>query len=115
MFLISQTGYRNTSGPSQSHTFVNNTRNRREGTIIVQVVDKEWRECSGSQCLLKAWSQNEPHFLQGTTDKIDIDRLKADTLKAISIYAPKDRAWWDTFFKRMEDSSAEIGLNIIDE
>ena len=36
-------------------------------------------------------------------------------MKAISIYAPKDRLWWDTFFKRIEDLSADIRSNIIDE
>ena len=36
-------------------------------------------------------------------------------MKVISIYAPTDISWWDTFFKRIEDLSAEIGSNIIDE
>lgn len=62
---------------------------------------QEWMECCGSQCLLKAWPQDDPNLLQGSTEKIDIDRLKADTMKAISIYSPKDRAWWETFFNRI--------------
>lgn len=62
---------------------------------------QNWIECTGSQkYLLKSVPSTYPSIVRPSMDKIDLERLKSDVKKTVSIYAKEDLPWWNSFFEK---------------